>query len=124
MSQEKNIQLIDFSEIGLLTIGPHFGGVIDDAARRFKDAHNRVSGQNYYRRCSNIHGYCKNVGVFKSMLLFAASLQGLSPSEFVEGMKKKGIRIPGIGHRYFICLSIPTYLRAIQQFLFFLQVFL
>lgn len=26
--------------------------------------------------------------------------QGLTPYEFVEGMKKKGIRVPGIGHRY------------------------
>lgn len=27
------------------------------------------------------------------------SCQGLTPYEFVEGMKKKGIRVPGIGHR-------------------------
>ncbi|KAJ1380588.1 Succinyl-CoA synthetase-like [Sesbania bispinosa] len=50
---------------GLLTIGPRFGGAIDDAARYFKDAHDR----------------------------------GLTPYEFVENMKKKGIRVPGIGHR-------------------------
>ncbi|URD83824.1 nodal modulator [Musa troglodytarum] len=50
---------------GLLTIGPRFGGAIDDAARYFKDACDR----------------------------------GLTPYEFVEGMKKKGIRVPGIGHR-------------------------
>ncbi|KAH0673321.1 hypothetical protein KY284_024408 [Solanum tuberosum] len=50
---------------GLLTIGPRFGGAIDDAARYFKDAYDR----------------------------------GLPPSEFVEGMKIKGIRVPGIGHR-------------------------
>ncbi|XP_059317848.1 ATP-citrate synthase beta chain protein 2-like isoform X3 [Lycium ferocissimum] len=50
---------------GLLTIGPRFGGAIDDAARYFKDAYDR----------------------------------GLTPCEFVEGMKKKGIRVPGIGHR-------------------------
>ncbi|KAH0670173.1 hypothetical protein KY290_025590 [Solanum tuberosum] len=49
----------------LLTIGPRFGGAIDDAARYFKDAYDR----------------------------------GLPPSEFVEGMKIKGIRVPGIGHR-------------------------
>ncbi|MBA0570966.1 hypothetical protein Golob_004564, partial [Gossypium lobatum] len=49
---------------GLLTIGPRFGGAIDDAARYFKDAYDR----------------------------------GLTPYEFVEGMKKKGIRVPGIGH--------------------------
>ncbi|KAH9302641.1 hypothetical protein KI387_014224, partial [Taxus chinensis] len=55
-----------WSEIGLLTIGPRFGGAIDDAARYFKDA------------CD----------------------KGLSPYEFVEGMKKKGIRVPGIGHRH------------------------
>lgn len=51
---------------GLLTIGPRFGGAIDDAARYFKDAHDK----------------------------------SLSPYEFVESMKKKGIRVPGIGHRY------------------------
>jgi len=50
---------------GMLTIGPRFGGAIDDAARYFKDA------------CD----------------------KGLAPDEFVEGMKKKGKRIPGIGHR-------------------------
>ena len=31
------------SETGLLTIGPRFGGAIDDAARYFKDAYDRVS---------------------------------------------------------------------------------
>ncbi|KAK9179194.1 hypothetical protein WN943_028393 [Citrus x changshan-huyou] len=54
-----------FIEVGLLTIGPRFGGAIDDAARYFKDAYDR----------------------------------GLSAYEFVESMKKKGIRVPGIGHR-------------------------
>nr|AOE43267.1 ATP citrate lyase [Rostrostelium ellipticum] len=49
---------------GLLTIGPRFGGAIDDAARSFKDAVDRK----------------------------------LSPEDFVEGMKAKGKRIPGIGH--------------------------
>lgn len=32
------------------------------------------------------------------------SLQGLTPYEFVESMKKKGIRVPGIGHRYAMLL--------------------
>jgi ATP citrate (pro-S)-lyase len=50
---------------GLLTIGPRFGGAIDDAARCFKDACDR----------------------------------GLAPDEFVEEMKNKNERIPGIGHR-------------------------
>lgn len=50
---------------GLLTIGPRFGGAIDDAARFFKDAVER----------------------------------GLQPDEFVEGLKKKGQRVAGIGHR-------------------------
>lgn len=61
-----DIQILFFCNPGLLTIGPRFGGAIDDAARYFKDAHDR----------------------------------GLSPYEFVETMKKKGIRVPGIGHRY------------------------
>ncbi|KYQ88148.1 ATP citrate synthase [Tieghemostelium lacteum] len=49
---------------GLLTIGPRFGGAIDDAARTFKHAFD-----------------C-----------------GQSPEQFVETMKAKGKRIPGIGH--------------------------
>jgi len=48
-----------------LTIGPRFGGAIDDAAREFKHAHEA----------------------------------GLSPEQFVADMKKKGINIPGIGHK-------------------------
>ncbi|MFH2105810.1 MAG: citrate/2-methylcitrate synthase [Candidatus Micrarchaeota archaeon] len=50
---------------GLLTIGPRFGGAIDDAARYFKHAAD----------------------------------SGMAPDEFVSEMKKKGINIPGIGHR-------------------------
>jgi citrate synthase len=50
---------------GLLTIGPRFGGAIDDAAREFKLAYET----------------------------------GLAPEQFVNGMKKKGINIPGIGHK-------------------------
>ncbi|KAF3535780.1 hypothetical protein F2Q69_00024784 [Brassica cretica] len=57
--------LVSSLVLGLLTIGPRFGGAIDDAARYFKDACDR----------------------------------NLTPYEFVEGMKKKGIRVPGIGHR-------------------------
>ncbi len=50
---------------GLLTIGPRFGGAIDDAARHFKRA-------------------------FDSEM---------TPQEFVDDMKARGINIPGIGHR-------------------------
>ncbi|MDM7934122.1 MAG: citrate/2-methylcitrate synthase, partial [Methanothrix sp.] len=50
---------------GLLTIGPRFGGAIDDAAREFK----------------------------------RAKETGLTPEEFVNEMKRRGINIPGIGHR-------------------------
>ncbi len=50
---------------GLLTVGPRFGGAIDDAARYFKKA------------CDS----------------------GTSPQAFVDGMKAKGLNIPGIGHR-------------------------
>lgn len=50
---------------GLLTIGPRFGGAIDDAAREFK----------------------------------RAKETGLTPEQFVGDMKKKGINIPGIGHK-------------------------
>ncbi len=50
---------------GLLTIGPRFGGALNDAAKYFKDAKDA----------------------------------GMTPKEFVEDMKKKGIYIPGIGHR-------------------------
>ncbi|PKK86183.1 MAG: ATP citrate synthase [Thermoplasmata archaeon HGW-Thermoplasmata-1] len=51
--------------MGILTIGPRFGGAIDDAARYFSDAHDR----------------------------------GLTPKQFMDEMKAKGINIPGIGHR-------------------------
>lgn len=50
---------------GLLTIGPRFGGAIDDASRYFQEAADKNQ----------------------------------SPEEFVDMMKKKGIPIPGIGHR-------------------------
>lgn len=50
---------------GLLTIGPRFGGAIDDAAREFR----------------------------------RAKETGLAPEQFVNEMKRKGINIPGIGHR-------------------------
>lgn len=33
------------------------------------------------------------------MVLTYDSNAGLDPDEFVEDMKKKGIRVPGIGHR-------------------------
>jgi citrate synthase len=33
---------------GLLTIGPRFGGAIDDAARYFKDAYDRVRLDGHY----------------------------------------------------------------------------
>lgn len=41
------------------------------------------------------------------MLCFS---QGLTPYEFVEGMKKKGIRVPGIGHRYRWFLMVMMFL--------------
>jgi ATP-citrate lyase alpha-subunit len=50
---------------GMLTIGPRFGGAIDDAAKYFKNALDRE----------------------------------ITPREFVDEMKAKGINIPGIGHR-------------------------
>jgi len=57
--------VIDSLCSGLLTIGPRFGGAIDDACRNFK------------LKCDN----------------------NISPEDFVEDMKRKGIPIPGIGHR-------------------------
>ena len=50
---------------GLLTIGPRFGGAIDDAAREFK----------------------------------RAKETGMTPEQFVNDMKKRGVNIPGIGHK-------------------------
>ncbi|MBU1197003.1 ATP citrate synthase [Candidatus Micrarchaeota archaeon] len=50
---------------GMLTIGPRFGGAIDDAARYFK----------------------------------MGKESGMTPREFVNDMKRKGMLIPGIGHR-------------------------
>eukprot|EP00403_Amphidinium_massartii_P008515 CAMPEP_0178409836 /NCGR_PEP_ID=MMETSP0689_2-20121128/20666_1 /TAXON_ID=160604 /ORGANISM="Amphidinium massartii, Strain CS-259" /LENGTH=1087 /DNA_ID=CAMNT_0020030987 /DNA_START=63 /DNA_END=3326 /DNA_ORIENTATION=- len=50
---------------GLLTIGPRFGGALDDAARQFSQAHDA----------------------------------GMSPKNFIDGMKKKNQLVMGIGHR-------------------------
>lgn len=50
---------------GLLTIGPRFGGAIDDAAKYFKYANDN----------------------------------SMTPTDFINYMKKEGIPIPGIGHR-------------------------
>lgn len=65
MTSRAGKDLVSCLVSGLLTIGPRFGGAIDDAARYFQDACDR----------------------------------NLDPDEFVEEMKKKGIRVPGIGHR-------------------------
>lgn len=65
MTSRAGKDLVSCLVSGLLTIGPRFGGAIDDAARYFQDAADR----------------------------------GLDPDEFVEEMKRKGIRVPGIGHR-------------------------
>uniref|UniRef100_A0A2P2MQB2 ATP-citrate synthase n=1 Tax=Rhizophora mucronata TaxID=61149 RepID=A0A2P2MQB2_RHIMU len=48
---------------GLLTIGPRFGGAIDDAARYFKDAYNRVSFNELF------FGQTQDTLVFHSHLL-------------------------------------------------------
>jgi citrate synthase len=40
---------------GLLTIGPRFGGAIDDAARYFKDACDRVSQLRFSFRFKHLH---------------------------------------------------------------------
>lgn len=39
---------------------------------------------------------------------YLMSYQALTPYEFVEGMKKKGIRVPGIGHRYKLFIECNT----------------
>ncbi len=57
--------IISAAVSGLLTIGPRFGGAIDDAAQTFK----------------------------------AAFEAGLTPEQFVNAMKAKGLIIPGIGHK-------------------------
>lgn len=84
----------------MLTIGPRFGGAVDDAARYFKDAYDKVKLR------WAIYVKSLNTDTFKVMLLTLTSYpsalfhQNLTPYEFVESMKKKGIRVPGIGHRY------------------------
>lgn len=42
--------------IGLLTIGPRFGGAIDDAARYFKDAYDKVRLMIYEHSLSHSSG--------------------------------------------------------------------
>ncbi len=67
---------------GLLTIGPRFGGAIDDASRYFKEAADR----------------------------------NISPEQFVEEMKKKGIPIPGIGHRVKSIRNPDKRVELLQEF--------
>lgn len=57
--------IVDALASGVLTIGPRFGGAVEDAARFFKNAYEN----------------------------------NMTPEAFVQDMKKKGIRIAGIGHR-------------------------
>jgi len=67
---------------GLLTIGPRFGGAIDDAAKYFKSAYDRK----------------------------------LTPIQFVNEMKKKGINIPGIGHRIKSANNRDKRVTVLQEF--------
>eukprot|EP00824_Muranothrix_gubernata_P013822 TRINITY_DN28774_c0_g1_i1.p1 TRINITY_DN28774_c0_g1~~TRINITY_DN28774_c0_g1_i1.p1 ORF type:complete len:627 (+),score=132.38 TRINITY_DN28774_c0_g1_i1:39-1883(+) len=67
---------------GLLTIGPRFGGAIDDAARYFKSAIDRK----------------------------------MTPQAFVDEMKNKGIRIPGIGHRIKSATNRDKRVLILQQY--------
>ena len=92
---------------GLLTIGPRFGGAIDDAARFFQvwpRTPSPVSLVTPLNACIARRG--------KERLLLVSVIRGghpwwsqdacdkgLEPDEFVEDMKKKGIRVAGIGHR-------------------------
>jgi len=42
--------------------------------------------------------------------LWIIGFAGLEPDEFVEDMKKKGIRVPGIGHRIKSKVSLASWL--------------
>ena len=121
---------------GLLTIGPRFGGAIDDAARCFQAAVAEVGGgvvcgagwgrlwrawwgcvylcvrggKQHRRVLGAGEGRPASVDLWCSERVIDAvgaclpppqptTLQGQEPDEFVEGMKKRGIRVPGIGHR-------------------------
>ena len=46
------------------------------------------------------------------------SIAGLEPDEFVEDMKRKGIRVPGIGHRIKskVCNLLNPRLSRLTQF--------
>lgn len=87
-------------ETGLLTIGPRFGGAIDDAARYFKDAYDRVRHNMWPTGLNDGLHRISFLMAYLRWYLLTGFYQGLTPYEFVEGMKKKGIRVPGIGHRY------------------------
>ena len=74
MTSRAGKDLVSCLVSGLLTIGPRFGGAIDDAARYFRNACDRQ----------------------------------LDPDEFVEDMKRQGIRVPGIGHRIKSKVGLPS----------------
>ncbi len=117
---------------GLLTIGPRFGGAIDDAARCFKVrltdpmvdcqglctpsmlrsrhplqmCHMPSSGSSC--SCCHVHVHllrlitsyrtCTSWHVCTAHAQDAVERK-LDPVQFVEGLKKRGKRVPGIGHR-------------------------
>jgi ATP citrate (pro-S)-lyase len=74
--------LISSLASGLLTIGPRFGGAIDDAAKYFAEAYDK----------------------------------DMSPLEFVDQVKDKGINIPGIGHRIKSVQNPDIRVTIIQEF--------
>jgi hypothetical protein len=80
--------LISCPVSGLLTIGPRFGGAIDDAARYFQDARDL----------------------------------NLDPDVFVEEMKRKGIRVPGIGLDAMSDVAIKGFFRPCRDFAFWVWI--
>lgn len=79
---------------GLLTIGPRFGGAIDDAARYFQ-----VRSLHDIADCLACMLTSCGTDKILSFALQDACDRGLDADDFVEDMKKKGIRVAGIGHR-------------------------
>jgi ATP citrate (pro-S)-lyase len=55
--------LVSSLAAGLLTIGPRFGGALDDAAKMFTDAHDSgVSGADFVKRCKNENKLIMGIG--------------------------------------------------------------
>lgn len=63
MTARAGKDLVSSLAAGLLTIGPRFGGALDDAAKMFTDAHDSgLSAADFVKRCKNENKLIMGIG--------------------------------------------------------------